>query len=478
MKQISGIAVLPLIFGLGWISAFGYLNESWALPLLFLSGATGFWFIFRSQRIALAGFVFGMGYFLNLIDWLDVIGNDAWIALSILSASWWGIGFWIGQKFQKLTFASVWISAWFVSFELLRDRFPWGGFGWGQFAISTVNNSFLDDLIPLLGQVLLTFLIVFSWVWIARNGIKPKRLLIALAGLFIVGATTPSFSITEISTDYVVGVQGGVVYYPLGEYGPAGEVLAKHVEISLANQEVLKSAELIVWPESAVDIDVTRYPQADEQLQQLAAEFGQPLLVNSVTRLEDERVQNTSYLYSVQGREFVYAKQRLVPFGEFLPLRALIERFTERAAFMPRDFAAGTSSQPIGIDGNALVICFEIADEQIAAVQSDAKILLVQTNNATYQNGDQSDQQLLITRFRAAELAKPTLTIATSGISATIDASGQVMERIEKGDRGILKLMIPSESSSTPASKLAGFAPWAIWGLALCSILYRIKVRA
>lgn len=469
--------IYPLIFLVGGLFGFGY-DEHAVVPVVFIaSGLVGFRLVIQSKRKLLSGFLFGFGYFLNLIDWLRVIGLDAWIALSLICATWWGIGIWFGSKFLDSKLGSLKFATAFMAFELLRDRFPWGGFGWGQFGIVLIDVPILNKTIPYLGQVLLTWLMIFGWIYLSKNISRLKSLLPRFTILTLIVLLVPAFPTAATTEKYISGVQGGVVYHPLGEYGPAGEVLQKHLETTLENETVLRNSELIVWPESAVDIDVTRYSDPDELLKALSTRLRTPLLVNSVSRLKNEKVSNSSYIYLDDTRMFVYAKQRLVPFGEFLPLRSVIEKLTARAAFMPRDFEPGKSKSTVNLNDSALAICFEIADDQIMAFQPASKYLIVQTNNATYQAGNQSNQQLLITRFRAAELGLPTMTVATSGISATIAANGQVIERIEKGERGVLRMQIPVSQTVTPAKTISLYIPWVIWTLAGLFAFQRIKVR-
>jgi apolipoprotein N-acyltransferase len=443
---------LHILVGMLGLLGFGYIISKW-------------------QSAARLSFGFGLGYFLMLLAWIRVVGEDAWVGLALLMAGFWtAAGYLISRLRSRNALA---IATIFTSFELIRDRFPWGGFGWGQFGIWLVEIPIFKNLVPLVGQTFATFLVAYLALefWINR-----KRFLAVLAGLSIAGVLFPLFPLSqlEVPAIKIAAVQGGVVNYGLGTSGPAGVVLDKHLEVSYQNRSELSTTDLVIWPESAVD---SRLDSAVfSKLFKLEADLGVPLLFNSVVELDPTTVSNQTQLVSNGKIDFIYAKQRLVPFGEFLPLRTYLSKYTDRVNLMPRDFAPGETTSPVNFD-LPVVICFEIADDQIAAIQPAGQLLIVQTNNATYQNTNQTEQQLLITRFRALELQTPTLTVSTSGVSAVINRQGETLQRIEPGERGVLIYETDGVVFNTPAKLFSQFAPWLIWIAAGLALLRSIRVR-
>jgi apolipoprotein N-acyltransferase len=116
----------------------------------------------------------------------------------------------------------------------------------------------------------------------------------------------------------------------------------------------------------------------------------------------------------------------------------LITRFDQ----IPNDFVPGEGPGVFDVSGKQVgdVICFEVAyDKHIYdTVNAGAQVITVQTNNATYGNTAQPEQQFAITRFRAIETQRAFLVASTSGISGLIQNDGSVSERSEQFEAAIV----------------------------------------
>ena len=129
------------------------------------------------------------------------------------------------------------------------------------------------------------------------------------------------------------------------------------------------------------------------------------------------------------GPGAVYVKQHPVPFGEYVPFRSVLGHVIGRLVAGAEGLCARQAhrrahSRP-GRIGD--VICFEIAYDGIVrdTVRGGGRVIVVQTNNATYARTPESAQQLAIARVRAVEHGRAVLVAATSGISAVIAPDGQ-----------------------------------------------------
>ncbi len=481
--KASRITNLLLGFGLGVGVFAGSSWLGWLGAVIAVAAIAAAIYFYRKRELGFAfGFAFGFGYFLPLLSWLDVVGVDALLALATLCAGWWGLGFLLLRKLQAST---AWvIASGLTTIELLRDRFPWSGFGWGQISILLIDVPWFSLLIPWLGQVAITWSTYFLAATIASRFVdgssqKFKRVVAVTLVLPTIGLLPlPASAVEETPTDFTIGiVQGGVLNYGLGTSGPFAVVYKKHLEISKRDKAKLEGVDLLVWPESAIDLDLNKHPEIQNELKLLAAELKTSILVNSVVEVSADKVSNSSFLITATDVLPVYQKQRLVPFGEFLPLRDFVTNLTSRAGLMPRDFLPGTAKQPLLLPDLQLVICFEIADDQIASAQQLGRVLIVQTNNATYQNSTQSPQQFKITRFRAAELGTPVLSVATSGISGVIGSRGEVIDVMKQGERGSLVYQAPDQLVQTPARFISLWIPWVIFGFTALATFKRVRSR-
>ena len=219
---------------------------------------------------------------------------------------------------------------------------------------------------------------------------------------------------------------------------------------------------LLVWPESAA------WPHSwfgSRRLQQDVAELnarGCPVVINTAIKTP-EGVLNAAVLVDRTGVQPPYAKRRLVPFGEYVPLGDLVP-FIGNLARQAGDFQPGTEPALLswGEEQLAMAICYEVvfASPVAEQVRAGATILSTITNDAWYGDSSAPHQHLRAAQFRAAENRRPMLRAALTGISAVIDTRGQVLESLGVEARrrapGMIRARVAGESSLTLYSR----APW------------------
>ncbi|MCW2622083.1 MAG: apolipoprotein N-acyltransferase, partial [Frankiales bacterium] len=98
------------------------------------------------------------------------------------------------------------------------------------------------------------------------------------------------------------------------------------------------------------------------------------------------------------------------------------------------------------------------------AVQAGGRLLVVQTNNATYGRTPQPRQQLAMTRLRAVEHGRAVVVAATSGISAVISPDGTVLDRTQVFTQKVLTADVPQRTQRTVATRV-GVWPEVVLGL-------------
>jgi apolipoprotein N-acyltransferase len=187
---------------------------------------------------------------------------------------------------------------------------------------------------------------------------------------------------------------------------------------------------------------------------------------------QPDRVANVGLVWDPEaGPVDAYIKQHPVPFGEFLPLRPLLSRVITRFDRVPRDFIAG--DQPgvlqLGPVRIADVICFEVSSDEIVrtGIREGGRVLVVQTNNATYATTAQPEQQYDISRLRARETGRSVLVAATTGVTAVIrpDGSSRTLPQLEPG---WINTAVDLKDSWTPAVRFGGLVDallaWAAVG--------------
>jgi apolipoprotein N-acyltransferase len=233
----------------------------------------------------------------------------------------------------------------------------------------------------------------------------------------------------EQGSTQVLAIQGNVPRLGLDFNSRAEEVFNMHVlQTKKALDQIVNKPELIVWPENAVDVDPFINEKVGEQIANIARFSATPIIVGAVLR-DSNQLKNTSIMWNKSGEaESTYVKRTLTPFGEYIPLRTLSE-FVSPFAQSVTDFSPGLAAANHQYSDVfvAPIICYElINDANVNSQVSQANLILVQTNNATFADSGQSIQQLNISRVRAIEFNKWVVSVSTTGVSAIIDNQGAI----------------------------------------------------
>ena len=157
-------------------------------------------------------------------------------------------------------------------------------------------------------------------------------------------------------------------------------------------------------------------------------DVGVPVLVGAVLDGPADKVRNAGIVWDpVSGPGRMYVKRHPVPFGEYMPYRSLVRRISKKVDLVPRDFAAGREpgALTVGPARIADVICFEVAYDGVVrdAVRAGGRLLVVQTNNATFGRSGETYQQLAMGRLRAVEHGRRLVVLGAVAILAIAGAA-------------------------------------------------------
>ena len=446
----------------------------------------------------LLGFVQGVVCFGILLRWMALVGTDAWILLSIECAAWIGLAGFGQALVTRLRWWPLWIACIWVLEEALRDRIPWGGFTWGRLAFAQTATTLtpwaaiagapaVTFLTALAGAVLAFIVITMAvrrrewrrWAAVGVGGL----LVLGLSGLLIPRPTDGQDAEGPPSTVAAV-IQGGVPNTGITATDDRQQVLDNHVAATLALAQAaqdgaVEAPELVIWPENSVDFAVFDDPGVEVALTAAARAVDAPLLVGSVIDAPGDptMIANVGVVWDPEtGPGDYYVKRHPVPFGEFIPLRSLIAPLVGRLDRLPRDMISG--SEPgvlqIGPARSAVVICFEVSYDEVVrdAVVEGGRVIVVQTNNATYAGLGQPEQQVAMARLRAVEHARAVLVAATTGVSVVISPDGSVVSEIPEGSTGHLVSTVPLRDSLTIADRVGPAPEWLLAVIGLVAMVY------
>ena len=458
----------------------------------------GFFYALLKQsgwRAGLLGFAFGVGWFAVLVSWLQVVGVEAWVGLTIICAIPLAIVGALCSRVGVLALGPVWMSSVWVAGEAVRDRFPFGGFPWGRLSFATGSQA--DQVLSFGGPTYVSFL---SCLGAALAAVIARRMRLDRSSLGTDVVVALAIGLVAVSIIWIpqtqdrpaVGslsvavVQGGVPGQGLDFLGRARTVTRNHAKQTVLLAQAIKAGkqpkpDLVVWPENSTDLDPRLDSETKAIVQSAVDAIGVPILLGAVLDVGNRRLANAAVLWNPQtGPRVVYTKQRPVPFGEFLPYRDQISGLSDKFALLPRDFVAGTESGQITVKGVRLgmVICFEVTHDDVvdAAVRDGGEVLVVLTNNATYATTDQPEQQFDVTRQRAVEFARPVVVAATTGISASIDAQGNVTRSLAQNRGGYFVTSVQGSGQITPQARYGVVLELFFVMLAILAIAIRVII--
>ncbi|MFF0410803.1 apolipoprotein N-acyltransferase [Kitasatospora sp. NPDC004745] len=442
-----------------------------------------------ARQAAWTGFAFGLPFFLMLLSWLRVVGWDATVGLSVVEALFLAV---LGSGLaltSRLPAWPLWAACLWITQEWARDRLPLGGFPWGRLAFANTATPY-TPLAALGGAPLVTFAVALSgallaWAALRLRGPGRAPKAAALAALGAVAALLAGYLVpvptAAADTVKVAIVQGNVPNPGMDFLGRPMMVLNNH---AVATERLaadiragrVERPDIVIWPENSSDLDPFSDPLAYQRIDQAVKTVGVPTLVGTLVDGPDaQHVQNEGIVWDPKtGPGASYTKQHPVPFGEYVPFRAQLMKVITRLQRVARDFYPGDHNGVMQLGPARIgdVICFEVAYDEIVrdTVDSGARVLVVQTNNATYARTGQPEQQLAMSRLRAVEHGRAVLIAATSGISAVISPDGTVQQRTEELTPAELSATVPLRDGTTVADRVGAAPEWtlAVAGLLAC----------
>jgi apolipoprotein N-acyltransferase len=475
----SGVATFLAFPSIGW----------WPLAAVGVGGLVVA--VAGRQPLAAAGIglAFGLSFFGPLLHWAGVyVGPIAWVPLVALEALYvaafalavpWALRCPGGPAVRAVVLAGLWVAA-----EALRARTPFGGFGWGRLGFSQAESPLLP-LAAVGGVPLVSFAVALAGVLLAlavlaaRAGSRPAPPVLVLAALacLLPGLAVPLPTAAEDGELQVAAVQGNVPRPGLEFNAERRAVLDNHAAETRRLAEAVAAGDapapdLVVWPENASDIDPLRNADAARVIDAAAEAVDAPVLVGAVLVRDDDALSNTTLVWLPgQGPVARYDKRHPVPFAEYVPYRSFFRRITSAVDLVPRDFVAGDRVGVLDVAGTRLgdLICFEVVDDALVrdTVTAGARLVVVQTNNATFGYTDESVQQLAMSRLRAVEHGRAVAHVSTVGVSALIAPDGRVLESSGLFTADVLQAALPLRSSTTVATRLGAAPELALAALGL-----------
>ena len=375
-----------------------------------------------------------------------------------------------------------------VLVELIRWNWPFGGTPIATFAMAGVATPFAMSA-RLFGSPLLAAVFVVAAIATAeatRQAWRPAAIAVGVAVAATIGGHLGGSLLVDRGESIDVAVvQGGGPQNTRADLCTTRAVFERHMQ---ASATIKSDVDLVLWPEDVVhpasdsaitpgrcDQDLLRLAEASDRLSRLAADLDAVIVSGWFERAEDGTTNlNYSLAQSpdgtITGR---YDKVRLVPFGEYVPLRSLIERFS--GELPARDVRPGTDEAVLQSDVGPLgiSISWEIFFDHRArdAIGNGGEVLVNPTNGSSYWLTIVQSQQIASSRLRALETDRWVLQAAPTGFSAIISPDAQVLDRTGVSEQRVLYATIDRRTGRTPAVALGGW-PMLLFAVMMLGITW------
>ena len=443
----------------------------------------------------LVGFLAGMSFYLMHIQWASLfLGLLPMVALSTLESLFFGVGAiaitlayrWVPRVWRttpaRLGMLPLIVAGLWTAREAIASVWPYGGFAWGRVSLSQSESPFAA-LFGWLGVSGVSFVMVFLVAVVVecfrlRTAERLVRATVAV-GLAAVILAIPAFPTIADGSMRVAAVQGNgkAGYFDKRQNG---DLL--RAQLDATYPLIGQDADVVVWPESGTDISPYDSTTAARVLDYVSEAMDAPLVTGAITTRAGkdggpDTYYNTSLLWQAgEGAQDFYDKKHPVPFGEYVPDRAFWRPFApDLIDLIGREYTPGTTDTVFDIDGviAGINICFDIVDDQILtdSVDSGARIVFAQSNNADFGRTDESVQQLAIARVRAIELGRTVVNISTVGTSAMIAPDGSTIEQLPTYEPGTMLHDVPLSSVVTPAVFLGRQVEWLVSGIGVLGVV-------
>jgi apolipoprotein N-acyltransferase len=365
-----------------------------------------------------------------------------------------------------------------ILMELLRWSWPFGGVPLSTLAMSQADAP-LAPVVRLLGPLLLVGLVALGGVAIDAAADQAWPWVRVMVPVFLVLALVPPLAPDgePIGSVDVALVQGGGPQRTRAADTDEREVFERHLE---ASELIETPVDLVLWPENVINVEgpVVENPEGEE-LSDLARSLDAPMVVGAVEG-DGDRFHNSALVIEADG-SFTdrFEKVRRVPFGEYVPLRGLFERFAGDA-LPERDAISGEApavvDTPVGPMG--VVISWEVffAPRARDAIENGGEILLNPTNGSSYWLTIVQTQQIASSRLRALETGRWVLQASPTGFTAVISPDGDVLQRTGVSEQKVLQATVERRSGQTIATRVGDW-PMLLVALALVAAGWTLDRR-
>ena len=426
----------------------------------------------RLRSLYFDGFVFFYSFYLTCFHWftylypLDFVdGMTKAGALAVVIVAWFGLSllqalisacFFIllGGIFRsRLCSRAVILKPFFAGAVWAicewSQTIGWWGVPWGRLPIGQTEYLAGIQNASWFGSYFITFMLVSVNFLIALALIEITKLCLvricAVLSIALIAFQYGSGALIYFTHDATAGekitvacIQGNVSSAEKWDKSSRTKTIENYRRYT--EEAASEGAQVVIWPETAIPYDIS-YAQSyyGDVFGDMAKENGIYLLVGAYVNREGNSY-NSLVCFTPNGEmlDSVYSKRHLVPFGEYVPLRPLIETLIPPLAELvlsEDDVMPGEGAQIIETDdGLALggLICFDSIYEELTleSVRGGAELICLSTNDSWFIDSAALYMHNAQAQIRAVESGRYVARAANTGISTVINSKGEVIDEL------------------------------------------------
>jgi apolipoprotein N-acyltransferase len=434
------------------------------------------------------GWSYGFGLFGGGTSWIYVSIHTygeapVWLAVFLMVLFCASVAFffalpawlwtrWIRRNEAPLADALAFAALWFGQ-EMFRGWFL-TGFPWLYSGYSQLDGP-LQGLAPVGGMWLISFSLALTAALLCNLYRLRTRKSFLVGGIVLLLApwviglalknhawTSPSGAPLTISA-----FQGNVEQSMKWDPAALNAQLALYRDMTFS----ARRTDLIIWPETAIPVLKGQVEGYLSMMGKFAADRNSAFITGIPLREVGGRGEYRYYNgITVAGQgDGTYLKQKLVPFGEYVPLQDLLRGLISFFNLPMSDFARGPTDQALlQAKGYQIApfICYEVVYPEFAAgLSAQSDLLLTVSNDTWFGTSIGPLQHLQMAQMRALEAGRWMIRATNNGVSALIDPFGKITTTIPQFERGVMY------GEVVPMQNLTPYLHWRSWPLIILSLL-------